>query len=136
MPALIAIFIFYQVVAFKDTSKFGIYKVYSLSIFREIDQLWIKYSDGKFGFSVQKKIYQSLLGRKESYKELWEAFGNEVGWRKGGKWLYYSDLTFSLDTHYIGHLPVGTLDRLSSLEISVPPWYSGDWEQFDLFFRA
>ncbi|MFM9156775.1 MAG: GUN4 domain-containing protein, partial [Dolichospermum sp.] len=25
---------------------------------RTIDQLWVKYSDGKFGFSVQKRIYQ------------------------------------------------------------------------------
>ncbi|MDD1469537.1 GUN4 domain-containing protein, partial [Dolichospermum sp. ST_sed5] len=27
---------------------------------RTIDQLWVKYSDGKFGFSVQKRIYQGL----------------------------------------------------------------------------
>ncbi|WP_375342016.1 GUN4 domain-containing protein, partial [Okeania sp. SIO3B5] len=25
-----------------------------------IDQLWVKYSDGKFGFSVQMEIYQIL----------------------------------------------------------------------------
>jgi len=27
---------------------------------RTIDQLWVKYSNGRFGFSVQKRIYQSL----------------------------------------------------------------------------
>ncbi|MFM6271628.1 MAG: GUN4 domain-containing protein, partial [Dolichospermum sp.] len=27
---------------------------------RTIDQLWVKYSDGRFGFSVQKRIYQGL----------------------------------------------------------------------------
>ena len=27
-----------------------------------IDQLWVKYSNGRFGFSVQKRIYQSLGG--------------------------------------------------------------------------
>ena len=68
---------------------------------RTIDQLWVKYSDGKFGFSVQKKIYQILVGMRQ-YNE---GFCNKVGWSQGGKWLYYSDLTFSLDTHYMGHLP-------------------------------
>ena len=63
------------------------------------------YSDGKFGFSVKKKIYQSLGGKGKYDKEVYEAFGNEVGWRLGEKQLYYSDLTFSLDTHYTGHLP-------------------------------
>ena len=29
---------------------------------RTIDQLWVKYSNGRFGFSVQERIYQSLGG--------------------------------------------------------------------------
>ncbi|MFM6371884.1 MAG: GUN4 domain-containing protein, partial [Dolichospermum sp.] len=29
-----------------------------------IDKLWVKYSDGRFGFSVQKRIYQSLGGTR------------------------------------------------------------------------
>ena len=70
-----------------------------------IDQLWVKYSHGKFGFSVQKKIYQSLGGKGEYDREVYEAFGNEVGWRSGERQLSYSELTFSLDTHYTGHLP-------------------------------
>ena len=70
-----------------------------------IDQLWVKYSHGKFGFSVQKKIYQNLGGIRQSNEKVYEVFGNKVGWCQGGKWLYYSDLTFSLDTHYMGHLP-------------------------------
>ncbi|NEP91442.1 MAG: GUN4 domain-containing protein, partial [Okeania sp. SIO2C2] len=54
---------------------------------RTIDQLWVKYSDGKLGFSVQKKIYQSLGGTKEYNREVWEKFGEQVGWKKGDKWL-------------------------------------------------
>jgi len=46
---------------------------------RTIDQLWVKYSDGRFGFSVQKRIYQSLGGTGE-FLEIWEAFGDRVGW--------------------------------------------------------
>ena len=70
-----------------------------------IDQLWVKSSDGKFGFSVQKKIYQSLGGTKEYDKELWEKFGEKVGWRKGDEWLSYDNLTFGLSNYYTGHLP-------------------------------
>jgi hypothetical protein len=40
-----------------------------------IDQLWVKYSNGKFGFSVQRKIYQSLGGTRSYDKKIWEAFG-------------------------------------------------------------
>jgi len=62
---------------------------------RTIDQLWVKYSNGRFGFSVQKHIYQSLRGTKEYDQKVWEAFGDRVGWRKNNEWLYYKDLTFS-----------------------------------------
>ncbi len=72
-----------------------------------INQLWVKYSNGKFGFSVQKRIYQSVGGTKEYDRQIWEAFCNKVGWNQRGKWLYWDNLTFSLDTHFIGHLPVG-----------------------------
>ncbi|TAF02958.1 MAG: serine/threonine protein kinase, partial [Nostocales cyanobacterium] len=69
-----------------------------------IDQLWVKYSNGKFGFSVQKRIYQGLGGTKEYNQEIWEKFGNKVGWRKGGSWLYYNGFTFDIKAPE-GHLP-------------------------------
>ncbi|MDE5089238.1 MAG: GUN4 domain-containing protein, partial [Trichodesmium sp. St16_bin2-tuft] len=71
-----------------------------------IDKLWVKYSGGKFGFSVQKQIYQDLGGTKDYDYKVWNSFGDKVGWRKGGEWLDYSNLTFS-DGHYMGHLPGG-----------------------------
>ncbi|NES04829.1 MAG: hypothetical protein F6K22_19525 [Okeania sp. SIO2F4] len=70
-----------------------------------IDQLWVKYSDGKFGFSVQKKIYQSLGGTKEYNKEVYEQFANKVGWHDKKGWLGYSDLYAPL-ARYTGHLPI------------------------------
>jgi serine/threonine protein kinase len=71
---------------------------------RTIDQLWVKYSNGKFGFSVQKRIYQGLGGTREYNREIWEKFGDKVGWRKGGNWLYYNDITFDKKAPE-GHLP-------------------------------
>ncbi len=71
---------------------------------RTIDQLWVKSSNGHFGFSVQKRIYQSLGGTRNYDEKIWEAFGDRVGWRKNGAWIYYSDLTFST-TSLVGHIP-------------------------------
>ena len=71
---------------------------------RTIDQLWVKYSDGKFGFSVQKRIYQSFGGTREWW-EILKKFGDKVGWRKGGDWLHCTDITFDKKAAE-GHLPV------------------------------
>ncbi|MCD8489202.1 MAG: serine/threonine-protein kinase [Desertifilum sp.] len=73
---------------------------------RTIDQLWVKYSKGRFGFSVQAKIYRSLGGTRSYDTKIWEAFADRVGWRKQGDWLVYSDLTFNTSAPS-GHLPSG-----------------------------
>ncbi|MDJ0556086.1 MAG: GUN4 domain-containing protein [Microcoleaceae cyanobacterium MO_207.B10] len=77
---------------------------------RVIDQLWVKYSYGKFGFSVQQKIYQDLGGIRAHHPEIWEKFAEKVGWRQRrgivwNKWMSYSELTFKESTPYMGHLP-------------------------------
>jgi GNAT superfamily N-acetyltransferase len=71
---------------------------------QKINQLWMKYSDGKFGFSVQKEIYKRLGDTREYDEEVWTNFCDRVGWKKDGDWLYYDDLTFNLDAPK-GHLP-------------------------------
>jgi len=64
---------------------------------RAIDGLWVKYSNGLFGFSVQKKIYVECgakLDGKYPGDKIWEAFGDRVGWRKNNQWIYSTtDLT-------------------------------------------
>lgn len=76
-----------------------------------IDRLWVHYSktsahpNGKFGFSVQKQIWQECRSPMV-YNEDWEKFGDRVGWRKGGDWLSYSELTFDLNKSLIGEYPV------------------------------
>jgi hypothetical protein len=73
---------------------------------RTINQLWLHYSNGKFGFSVQKEIYESLGGTRDYNEEVVEKLGDRVGWRKGGSWLYnYSDITFNLELAPKAHLP-------------------------------
>ena len=73
---------------------------------RYIDQLWVKYSDGRFGFSVQKKIYQSLGGTESYDKKIWNTFEDKVGWRPRGNSLSPLDITFYFNNKAPkGHLP-------------------------------
>ncbi len=102
---------------------------------RTIDQLWVKYSNGRFGFSVQKRIYQSLGGtyRGSYISEVWNKFWDKVGWREENNkkaeeyirnytflgeaptrfYIDYKDLTFSEKAPQ-GHLPYHQQDPSSS----------------------
>jgi hypothetical protein len=66
---------------------------------RTIDTLWGKYSNGHFGFSVQKRIWQEV---NKSYR-VWSA---RVGWSRKGKDYdkNYLDFTFSINVPP-GYLP-------------------------------
>jgi hypothetical protein len=77
---------------------------------RTIDQLWVKYSDGHFGFSVQKEIYLSVGGKADGqyYQEAWEKFGDLVGWRMNSSWINYSVVIFDISAPR-GHLPISNI---------------------------
>jgi hypothetical protein len=60
-----------------------------------IDRLWVKYSNGKFGFSVQKQIYVDCGAKLDGNSpgdKIWNKFCDRVGWRKGGNYVNYRDL--------------------------------------------
>lgn len=85
-----------------------------------IDYLWLHYSDGIFGFSVQQDIWKSVGGgTNASYPDWdrfsksrakwrvnspWHRFSGRVGWRVKEIWLPYDRLNFSLEAPK-GHLP-------------------------------
>jgi len=76
-----------------------------------INNLWLKYSKGRFGFSVQKRLWKKLLKQFDGDNDIFiddeiqEKFGDTVGWRKEEDWLYFSDLNYSI-TAPPGHLPL------------------------------
>jgi GUN4-like len=100
---------------------------------RIMDQLWVKYSKGKFGFSVQKQIWLDLGGKLDR-KDDWDTFvklGERVGWKKNGKWLYYSDYDFSTNAPN-GHLPCGSVVGCAWQRAGVwwdKGWMGGDWKE-------
>ena len=96
---------------------------------RKMDQLWVKYSNGKFGFSVQKQIWLDLGGKldgKPDY-DTYVKLGDRVGWRRDNEWLSYDSYTFSTNALQ-GHLPVvWVLDSLGDGGVWV---YTFRWWQY------
>ncbi|MEH2172800.1 serine/threonine-protein kinase [Nostoc sp.] len=87
-----------------------------------IDRLWVTYSNGRFGFSIQKQIWDSVGGKPDLDFKTWKYFGECLGWRIKNNWKPYEFLSFTL-TAPAGQLPravwsmriVGRRKRLSAL---------------------
>jgi hypothetical protein len=80
---------------------------------RTIDQLWVTASNGHFGFSVQKKIWEDFGSPTGfNYSPDWKdyiRFCVRVGWQntQATDWVRYSNLKFDLSLSPKGELPVG-----------------------------
>jgi tetratricopeptide (TPR) repeat protein len=68
-----------------------------------IDHLWVKYSNGKFGFSVQKQIWLEC-GSPTIYNSDWERFKERVGWLVNQEFILDYDIIFDISAPE-GHLP-------------------------------
>lgn len=71
----------------------------------KLNDLWLRYSDGRFGFSVQKEIYLECGGIPDGkyHKEAFEQFGYAVEWRRDGKW-DFRNINYDTESPR-GHLP-------------------------------
>ncbi|MEL6491421.1 MAG: GUN4 domain-containing protein [Cyanobacteria bacterium J06621_3] len=93
-----------------------------------IDRLWTHFSEGRFGFSAQQKIWQEIGGKPGANTEIFQEFSERIGWVSVQKdqdsessiyvkkWKRWGELNFGL-TAPTGHLP------------SPPRW----WEKWDTF---
>jgi hypothetical protein len=91
-------------------------KNFPCSDLRTLDLLWVKYSNGRFGFSAQKLIWESV-------GEDINKFGSSVGWQKKmvferiqRDWLYYKNLNFNTNAPS-GHLPTFVFPFLRDVRI-------------------
>jgi cell division protein FtsL len=96
-------------------------KVIPKKYLNNIDKLWNKHSNGRFGFNVQKRVLENIYKQKKEqfyfsqYQNI-KQFGDLVGWRKNDDWLYYVDLYDSLKTAAPGHLPLAYMLNSDKLE--------------------
>jgi len=90
-----------------------------------IDRLWRKYSEGKFGFSVQKQLWIEVGGNldpeefKEAPKIFYRKMSQRNGWFIEGEYINYSGLKFDIAAPQ-GHLPILMGNRWRK---------GGDWVQ-------
>lgn len=64
-----------------------------------LDRLWFIYSEGKFGFSVQRQLWLSL---GQDFSQLWY----KIGWKTENNWTRYpKEFTWDLSAPK-GHLPL------------------------------
>ncbi|WNZ28063.1 CHAT domain-containing protein (plasmid) [Leptolyngbya sp. NK1-12] len=76
------------------------------TILNNIDQLWVVYSNGHFGFSIQKRIWEAFGGASAAHNaDTWEKFGEQVGWYAWNDWETYATLSFELESSPKGNLP-------------------------------
>ena len=80
-----------------------------------IDRLWVEASNGHFGFSVQKKIWEKC-GSPMKYNDDYKKFMERVGWQSGDDVVSYSDLKFSPSHSLVGELPITHLATTYSFE--------------------
>lgn len=64
-----------------------------------LDRLWLVYSQGRFGFSVQGRLLRACGGQ-------WERLWPRLGWKQDGRWTRYpGSFTWSLAAPD-GHMPL------------------------------
>ncbi|MGK7904763.1 MAG: GUN4 N-terminal ARM-like repeat domain-containing protein [Hormoscilla sp.] len=83
-----------------------------------INSLWLVYSEGKFGFSVQRELWLSV---GKNWDKLWP----KIGWKSGNNWTRYpTEFTWNISAPK-GHLPLSNQLRgvrvMESL-LSHPAW--------------
>lgn len=86
--------------------------------FKTINDLWLSHSGGKFGFSVQRKIWLGL-------DKNWEKFWRQIGWKKDGSFMRYpQEFIWTLEAPR-GHLPLSNQIRGNKTITSIfnhPAW--------------
>lgn len=71
---------------------------------RLLNQLWLNHSSGRFGFSVQQRIWRKVAALEDYEAEC--CVGNQVEWRHAdGDWLTYDEIRFDFSAPR-GHLPL------------------------------
>ena len=80
---------------------------------RVIDQLWVRYSDGHFGFSVQKQILDDCRVEADGkYDEdeyiIYLELCDRIGWRREGNYVPLNSLKYSLEDSQRGQLPAAS----------------------------
>ncbi|MGL5032483.1 MAG: GUN4 N-terminal ARM-like repeat domain-containing protein [Microcystaceae cyanobacterium] len=85
-----------------------------------INALWWVYSEGKFGFSVQRKLWLSL---GKDFVKLWP----KIGWKEGNSWTQYPRGFNWTMAAPVGHLPL--LNQLRGVRVAASLFAHPVWAE-------
>lgn len=98
-----------------------------------IERLWLQFSDGKFGYTVQKRVWDIEQGNFDN-------FIRRIGWTKVDngnerklKWFGKSEFNYDVEKAVKGHLPLTNALRGTQLIAQLlthPVWNMHDWKNF------
>jgi hypothetical protein len=100
-----------------------------------LDRLWVQYSQGQFGFSVQKEIYVACgakLDGKYPGHRIWKDFETRVGWQEDYQWEIFNEggrngLTINPHVSQKGKLPyliIFPYEYDFVVDLGWGPWWS------------
>lgn len=111
-------------------------------VLRKLNHLWVKHSNGRFGFGVQQSIWKEILkgyDHTDSWvdEDAYLAFIDAVGWTRDDNRIYHVDFNYSLRAP-LGHLPaILMIDIYHYYHYSHPSNYCHlDTEVFDIIMRC
>ena len=94
-------------------------------LLQTLDRMWVESSQGRFGFSVQRQIWQELGGKIDYYTEC--QLGELLLWRVNEQWQDGDRLNYSLAAPK-GHLPWdGHLPKEQLKELGLTGTYGRWW---------
>lgn len=99
-----------------------------------MERLWLQFSNGQFGYSVQKRVWQVENGN-------FDAFIRRIGWTKMDngierklRWFGQNEFIYDVDKAPKGHLPLTSALRGTQLIkklLTHPVWDKYDWKNYD-----
>mmetsp|Transcript_20361 Transcript_20361/g.18499 ORF Transcript_20361/g.18499 Transcript_20361/m.18499 type:complete len:241 (+) Transcript_20361:70-792(+) len=99
-----------------------------------MERLWLQFSNGKFGYSIQKRVWDVENGNFDN-------FIRRIGWTKMDngierklRWFGQSEFIYDLDKAPTAHLPLTSALRGTQLIkqlLTHPVWSQYDWKNYD-----
>mmetsp|Transcript_14824 Transcript_14824/g.34931 ORF Transcript_14824/g.34931 Transcript_14824/m.34931 type:complete len:246 (+) Transcript_14824:76-813(+) len=99
--------------------------------FVTMENLWLKYSDGKFGYTVQAKFWKTAQKQAEEPEDF-EVFCRKIGWNlvddeleRKRRWFGNDEFIYDLEEAPKGHLPLTSALRGTQLFKAIcqhPAW--------------
>lgn len=96
-----------------------------------IEKLWLHFSDGHFGYSVQQRVWEFDRGNFDNFIRRIGWTVSEGGLERKRKWFGANEFVYSLEKAPKGHLPLTSALRGTQLIkklMELPLWKQYDWK--------